>query len=625
MNHSNDNLNNVVSEFNKPFIQKLTGQDSEKLLPTKLGLAVSYSSMSPKDAFKMFNELKLAMKGLVLSCDLHLIYQVVPNKDIENKNVNWKKFSNFYSIIERDEALKNVADIIQISGGFIIGALTGKRFNSVYQRTIKERHVKFYYALALNELIAEKPLAEVAEKYDLNKGELQQLQQRSSSYCGMMSIFCKKLGWDSLALVIKLFQDRLFFGITQDLIDLMNIPCLNGQMARCLFDSGFKDVKTIAHSNTMEIEKAFLNYGPFEIKENKSDYKKFWISVRCKSMNEKEISELIIKEARSVVEELAGVRINWDDNDSFLEIKKLEDSYPGQIIETENNLNKTKIQAKFFSDNLAQIDSQSQSISNKELKLNPTLNLDNEIPDTNEFYSKLKQTMLKDSTLISTISENSFTSTKIDETQKNLSLSSKQEKFSSFINHVDDNSIIFSLSQEDNNSEDKKTETSVVENSKIVFDSSDDSSKSSSITSKQRDLFENLSNNSSSQEKESSSNEDIFSNRKIITLSSNFSSSSDEDEKIVEKSQSLFFKTNSHVELFASLSEEDSQNSNLFFEDSFKLFNDSYNNMSSDETKFIPKVLKNRSVSFKSTCILTESVKEDQLLGQIYILDQLLR
>ena len=48
------------------------------------------------------------------------------------------------------------------------------------------KYVKFYYALALNEIIDEKPLGEVALKYKINRGELQTIQQRSSSYCGMM-------------------------------------------------------------------------------------------------------------------------------------------------------------------------------------------------------------------------------------------------------------------------------------------------------------------------------------------------------------------------------------------------------------------------------------------------------
>lgn len=45
-------------------------------------------------------------------------------------------------------------------------------------------HKRFYTALALQELINEVPLKEVAEKFGCNKGILQTLQQSASTFSG---------------------------------------------------------------------------------------------------------------------------------------------------------------------------------------------------------------------------------------------------------------------------------------------------------------------------------------------------------------------------------------------------------------------------------------------------------
>jgi len=168
---------------------------------------------------------------------------------------------------------------------------------------------------------------------------------------------CEKLGWETLAVVIKMFQDRLYFGISQDLIELMNINCLNAQMARCLFDAGYTDVKTIAHSNKFEIEKVLINKAP----EN-GELKSNWVSSKCKSMSDSEISELIIKEARCVIEDIAGGKIEWECNDS-LDIKTAESTQISKqtSFSEEGTCDKTKVRVKYVNDNLDQIGAGSQS------------------------------------------------------------------------------------------------------------------------------------------------------------------------------------------------------------------------------------------------------------------------
>lgn len=125
-------------------------------------------------------------------------------------------------------------------------------------------HQRFYVALALNELVQEVPLSEVAVKFGLQKGLLQNLQQSAATFAGkftattttivlsgcsnalaetqltepnrvfvvlgMVAIFCKRLGWHNLELLISQFQKRLHFGVQQELCDLLQLVPMTAQV-----------------------------------------------------------------------------------------------------------------------------------------------------------------------------------------------------------------------------------------------------------------------------------------------------------------------------------------------------------------------------------------------------------
>lgn len=48
-------------------------------------------------------------------------------------------------------------------------------------------HLRFYAAMALNDLVNEKSVSFVAAKYELNKGVVQGLQQSASMFAGIPS------------------------------------------------------------------------------------------------------------------------------------------------------------------------------------------------------------------------------------------------------------------------------------------------------------------------------------------------------------------------------------------------------------------------------------------------------
>lgn len=58
----------------------------------------------------------------------------------------------------------------------------------------------------LYDLVQEKSISYVAEKYDVNRGSLQQLQIAAGSFAAMLTTFCQHLAWWDMQLLIGTFK-----------------------------------------------------------------------------------------------------------------------------------------------------------------------------------------------------------------------------------------------------------------------------------------------------------------------------------------------------------------------------------------------------------------------------------
>ncbi|XP_038223195.1 DNA polymerase theta-like [Zerene cesonia] len=187
--------------------------------------------------------------------------------------------------------------------------------------------MKFYTALALQDLVNEVPLSEVAAKFQCARGFLQGLQQAAATFAGMVTAFCRQLGWKNLELLVSQFQDRLHFGVHSDLLDLMKLSSLNGVRARTLFDAGFETISSIASADVNVIENALYKAVPFQSEKGRegddlADVRKrnkirnIWITGFC-GMTAKEAAENLILEARKYVElEIGVTEIKWENKSS---------------------------------------------------------------------------------------------------------------------------------------------------------------------------------------------------------------------------------------------------------------------------------------------------------------------
>uniref|UniRef100_A0A8C4ISJ4 DNA polymerase theta n=1 Tax=Dicentrarchus labrax TaxID=13489 RepID=A0A8C4ISJ4_DICLA len=300
-------------------IQK-DGQE-ERYCPTQLGAATLSSSLSPPEAVGVFADLQRAMKGFVLENDLHILYLITPLY-AEWTTIDWYQFFCLWE--QLSSSMKRVAELVGVQEGFLARSVSGK----LVAKTEKQRrqmaiHKRFFTTLVLQDLVNEVPLGTVASKYNCNRGQLQSLQQSASSYAGMVTVFCKRLGWHNMELLLSQYQTRLSFGVQRELVDLVRVSLLNATRARTLYAQGLCTVAELARATVADVEKALRNAVPFKSSKRAVDESEVEAaerrSLRCvwvtggRALTEQEAAVEIVSEARLLLQEdLAQLGVQWD-------------------------------------------------------------------------------------------------------------------------------------------------------------------------------------------------------------------------------------------------------------------------------------------------------------------------
>uniref|UniRef100_A0A8C3LRA0 DNA polymerase theta n=1 Tax=Chrysolophus pictus TaxID=9089 RepID=A0A8C3LRA0_CHRPC len=269
--------------------------------PTHLGSATLSSSLSPTEAIEIFSDLQRAMKSFVLENDLHIVYLVTPVYE-DWTTIDWYQFFCLWEKLPA--SMKRVAELVGIEEGFLArsvkGKITAKTEKQYRQMAI---HKRFFTSLALLDLISEVPLKDMTKKYGCSRGQLQSLQQSAATYAGMVTVFCNRLGWHNMEVLLSQFQSRLTFGVHRELCDLVRISLLNAQRARMLYNAGFVTVAELAKASPGDVATALKNSVPFksgrravdedeESVEERRTVRSFWMA-GMKGLTESEAACLI--------------------------------------------------------------------------------------------------------------------------------------------------------------------------------------------------------------------------------------------------------------------------------------------------------------------------------------------
>ncbi|XP_018568952.2 DNA polymerase theta [Anoplophora glabripennis] len=342
-------IEEAVSFLRKYEFIRLQKQEDgkEKYVATSLGKACLSSSMAPDEGLALFTELEKARQCFVLETELHLIYLVTPYSACNSwGNIDWMFYLELWERLPR--TMKKVGELVGVQESYIVNATRGKtqtNTNKLFHKLMV--HKRFFIALALQDLVNEKPLSEVCAKYNCNRGMLQSLQQSASSFAGMVTSFSRQLGWSSVEILISQFQDRLQFGVSRDLLDLMRLPVLNGKMARILYNAGMETVIQVANSDPATIENILHKVVPFQTekgrdgesefdKKQRNKFRNVWITGK-EGLTEMEAAELLVSSARQYLKlEIGLAEAKWgkrvDENDSRCSEESEENSSDKDIL-----------------------------------------------------------------------------------------------------------------------------------------------------------------------------------------------------------------------------------------------------------------------------------------------------
>ncbi|CAH0552774.1 unnamed protein product [Brassicogethes aeneus] len=330
--------------------------DTFMYVATCLGKACLSSSMAPDEGLALFGELSKARQCFVLETELHLIYLVTPYSACNTwGNIDWMFYLELWERIPA--SMKRVGELVGVRDSYLVNASRGKiqtNTGKLYHKLMV--HKRFFIALALQDLVNEKSLGEVCRKFSCNRGMLQSLQQSASSFAGMVTSFSRQLGWTSVELLISQFQDRLQFGVSRDLLDLMRLPVLNGKMARTLYNAGIETVAQLANSEIPNVESILHTVMPFESEKEREGESEFENNKRKKIRNVwvtgkdgltvREASELLIKDARSYLKiEMGLVDAKWEVSQKEKTDEAIADTYNTKEVTKEKiNIEETILQ-----------------------------------------------------------------------------------------------------------------------------------------------------------------------------------------------------------------------------------------------------------------------------------------
>ncbi|XP_053712085.1 DNA polymerase theta-like isoform X2 [Synchiropus splendidus] len=303
------------------FISIEKNEQEERYCPTLLGAATLSSSLSPPEALEIFADLQRAMKGFVLENDLHILFLITPLY-AEWTTIDWYQFFCLWE--QLPSSMKRVAELVGVQEGFLARSVSGK----LVAKTEKQRrqmaiHKRFFTTLVLQDLVNEVPLGNVASKYKCNRGQLQSLQQSAATYAGMVTVFCRRLGWNNMELLLSQYQTRLSFGVQKELVDLVRVSLLSAARARALYAQGLCTVAELARASVDDVEKALRNAVPFKSSKRAVDECETEAAerrnLRCvwvaggRALTEREAAVEIVSEARLLLQEdLAQLGVHWN-------------------------------------------------------------------------------------------------------------------------------------------------------------------------------------------------------------------------------------------------------------------------------------------------------------------------
>ncbi|KRZ96233.1 DNA polymerase theta, partial [Trichinella sp. T8] len=213
--------------------------------------------------------------------------------------ISWTQYYDIWRSLESGQ--RRVGEMIGIQERYLVNKAASATLGNVKHNDHEKLQIylRYFVALALYELVEEKPIMVVSKKYGFNRGFLQSLQQQAATYAGMVVAFCDRLGWFTFKTLLCGFSERLAFGVKRDLTELVQIDGIDGLRARRFHEDGITTIAKLAQMKIREIAKVFSRAVPFESSSNGGE-KSTWLAGHSE-LSLYDAAEFVRKQARCLL------------------------------------------------------------------------------------------------------------------------------------------------------------------------------------------------------------------------------------------------------------------------------------------------------------------------------------
>ena len=219
------------------------------LVITKLGRACVAGNIDLAWAGRLYRDLELARPSLHLDTSLHLLYLVTPY-DLTVGERQIYTANNYHAIYEQlSEPDRAVARSLGVTEAVMVGLVMGRR-NKKNDQVL----TRLYYALMLLDLWQAAPIHQVADRFQVSRGEVQSLMSSAASFSSSVFHFCQEIEefWAYQEL-LEPFSRRLAHCCLPELLPLLDLPGVKIGRARQLHEAGFQTVADIAKAQAKQL------------------------------------------------------------------------------------------------------------------------------------------------------------------------------------------------------------------------------------------------------------------------------------------------------------------------------------------------------------------------------------
>lgn len=281
--------------------------DDNSYASTKLGKAIVSSCLTPEDGLFVHCELQKALRAFVMDEEMHALYLFTPVQQSQSK-INWKVFRD-----EVEGLNTSNLRVLEFIGLKLVHINKMAQGGTMKESTTQEIDIarvyrRFYTALQLRDLCNEIPIYSVARKYEIPRGNVQNLAQTCHGFAAGMIKFCERMEWGALGAVLEHYRDRLKAGAKCDLLALAEVKYIKSKTARIFWENGFKSVGALAAADIPEILSILLLAQPRKMRTNSSDETKYKNKLRNKA-------EIILASANKIWERQIQADLEMEDEE----------------------------------------------------------------------------------------------------------------------------------------------------------------------------------------------------------------------------------------------------------------------------------------------------------------------